>query len=323
MKIIAFVGYPLSGKTTASKIARKMGIPVIVMGDVIREELRKRGLELTDKNAGALANELRKKEGMDAIAKRCIPKIREAAKESGVVVIDGIRGIAEVERFKNEFGDDFLLVAIHSDTDVRFERAKRRKRSDDVSTVEDLMNRDKREESWGMDEAIRAANLTIENDSDMQTFIEKVEAILMKFTKSVEVEIETRIFPTEDEDKVREAVKNFFPDAEIKISEGLLKARAKNLDTFRELLRKQRILDTARQEMLNNIFGNEITLLLNKQTATVSKINFTDEDALLSPIKITFKVYGIDIHKFIDYLAPGTRDGRPVREFEESELYED
>ena len=51
MKIIAFVGAPASGKTEAANVARELGIPVISMGDVIREELRRRGLPLTDENA--------------------------------------------------------------------------------------------------------------------------------------------------------------------------------------------------------------------------------------------------------------------------------
>ncbi|HEX59524.1 MAG TPA: hypothetical protein ENF26_05205, partial [Methanomicrobia archaeon] len=50
MKIIAFVGAPASGKTEAANVARELGIPVISMGDVIREELRRRGLPLTDEN---------------------------------------------------------------------------------------------------------------------------------------------------------------------------------------------------------------------------------------------------------------------------------
>ena len=39
MKIIAFVGMPASGKSEAARIAAKMGIPVVNMGDVIRKEV--------------------------------------------------------------------------------------------------------------------------------------------------------------------------------------------------------------------------------------------------------------------------------------------
>ncbi|HWQ95734.1 MAG TPA: AAA family ATPase, partial [Candidatus Methylomirabilis sp.] len=36
MKLIAFVGMPASGKSEAAAIAKKMGISVINMGDVVR-----------------------------------------------------------------------------------------------------------------------------------------------------------------------------------------------------------------------------------------------------------------------------------------------
>jgi predicted RNA binding protein with dsRBD fold (UPF0201 family)/cytidylate kinase len=320
MKLIAFVGYPLSGKSTAAEIAREIGIPVVVMGDIVREEVRNRNLELTDENAGRVANELREKEGMDAIARRCVPRIREVGKERGIVVVDGIRGIAEVERFKNEFGDDFILVGVESSLEKRFERGKTRRREDDASTLEELKLRDQREESWGLREALDRCDIVIENESDLESFREKVEAILKEFMRFVEVEVRTEIHPTEDDEKVKFAVKNFFPDAEFEIrtKDGVkeLVARARDLGHFRDLLRRQRILDTARQELLKNALGNEITILLNKQTATVSRINFSDEDAVLSPLVVTFRLHGIDVQRFVDYLAPQTKAGKPVKEVE-------
>ena len=316
MKIIAFVGLPLSGKTTAARVAGEMGIPVVVMGDIIREEVRRRGLELNDEIAGKIASELRAKEGMDAIAKRCVPKIREKLSEHGVVVIDGIRGIAEVEHFRKVFGDDFVLINIESPLDVRFQRSLNRKREDDISTIEELRRRDERELSWSMEEAMKAADFTVENLSDLETFREKIRDLLRHIAAQVEIEIETDVNPTEDVDRVVEAVKNLFPDAEIEIAEQKLVAKARNLERFRELLRRQRILDTARTEMKKGLSGREITILLNKQTAVVSRINFVDEDAVLGPITVRFRLNWVSPERFIDYVAPQTKHGKPVRELE-------
>ncbi len=316
MKIIAFVGLPLSGKSTAAEIAREMGIPVVVMGDVVREETKKRGLELTDENVGKVASELRKKEGMDAIAKRIIPKIRELGKNHGAVVVDGIRGIAEVERLKKEFGEDFILIAIECPLEIRFQRALKRKREDDVKTIEDLKKRDERELSWSMEEAIKIADFTIENTSTLEEFKEKVRTLLDRIIEKVEIEIETDIHPTEDPEKVIGAVKNIFPDAEIEIVNGKLKAKAKSLEKFRDLIRRQRILDTVRSEIIKNRRGREVTLLLNKQVATVSKISFTDYDATLSPIIVRIRLYRVDFEKFLNYVAPKTKAGKPVGEVE-------
>ncbi|RUM34863.1 MAG: hypothetical protein DSY33_01065 [Archaeoglobus sp.] len=316
MKIIAFVGLPLSGKSTASSVAREMGIPVVVMGDVVREEVEKRGLPLTDENAGKVANELRKMEGMDAIAKRCIKRIRE--KNADVIVVDGIRGLAEVDRFKKTFGDDFVLVAIECPLELRFERLKNRQRDDDLSirTVEDLKRRDEREIAWGMLDAMNKANLTVENTSDLDDFKEKIREILRAFTKGVEAEVEVKVNPTEDIEKVKKAVENLFPGIELKYSKerSTLRGKTDNLEKFRELLRMQRILDTARTELRKGWKGNESTVFINKQAATVSRINFAEENTVLSPIVVTFRAYGVSFEKFIDWLTPETRNGKPIKE---------
>lgn len=316
MKIIAFVGLPLSGKTTAARVAEEMGIPVVVMGDIVREEVRKRGLELNDENAGKVASELRAKEGMDTIAKRCVPKIREKLSEHGVVVIDGIRGIAEVEHFRKVFGEDFVLINIESPLEIRFQRSLSRKREDDISTIEELKRRDERELSWSMEEAMKAADFTVENLSDLETFREKIRDLLRHIAAQVEIEIETQVNPTEDVDRVVEAVKNLFPDADVEIDDQKLLAKARSLERFRELLRRQRILDTARAEMRRGLRGREITILLNKQTAVVSRINFVEDDAVLGPIVVRFRLNWVSPERFIDYVAPQTRDGKPVKELE-------
>ncbi|MEM0089608.1 MAG: AAA family ATPase [Archaeoglobaceae archaeon] len=310
--IIAFVGYPLAGKSTAAEVAKELGIPVVVMGDVVREEAVKRGIEPTAENLGRLAEELRKKEGMDAIAKRCIPKIRA---HHPVVLVDGIRGIAEVMALKKAFGN-VVLIAIEASLEVRFERAKMRKRSDDVATIEDLMERDRREESWGLKKAMEIADFTIENTGDQESFREKVKALLQKLL-SVEVEIETFVHPTEEEERVVKAIRNLFPDAKIEIEDHKVFAIARDLKQFKELLKRQRILDTARSELLRGRKGNEIVVFLNKQTATVSRINFCEENVALSPLKVTFRLINVPFQRFLDYLAPITKDGKPVNEVEE------
>ncbi|RLI77666.1 hypothetical protein DRP05_09470 [Archaeoglobales archaeon] len=316
MKIIAFIGFPLSGKSTATEVVKELGIPVVVMGDVVRDETVKRGLKLTNENLGKVANELRRKEGMDAIAKRCIPLIKQAASDKGVVVVDGIRGIAEVERFKEEFGEDFILIYIDAPSELRYKRALERQRSDDIKTVEELKARDEREISWGMDEAIKIANFTIENTDDLKSFKEIIKDLLNQLARYVEVEIETTIFPTEDEEKVVDAVKNLFPKAKIKIENGKLYAKTTDLNKFRELLRRQRILDTARTELIKGKQNDEIIVYLNKQTATISRINFCEENAILSPLKVTFKLYNVPFGRFLDYLTPQTKDGKPIEEIE-------
>jgi dephospho-CoA kinase len=176
MKLIAFVGMPASGKSEAAAIAKKLGIPVVNMGDVVREETARRGLPPTDENIGGTGTALRREEGMDVIAKRCVPKIH--AIRSKVIVVDGIRNINEIEYYKKEFGTDFKLIAINTPFDIRFERVKKRARSDDMKSMEELKRRDEREKGWGLDRAIEKADINIDNTGTIEKFKEKMEQLL-------------------------------------------------------------------------------------------------------------------------------------------------
>ncbi len=171
------VGFPASGKGEFSKIAQAMGIPVIVMGDVIREEVKKAGLPLTDENLGRTANLLRATGGMDAVARLCVPVIeREHAR---IVLVDGIRGDSEVRVFRGHF-PGFILVGIDSPFDMRLERVNARGRTDDVHTRETLKARDERETTWGLASALSEADYMISNAGTLEDFSLRVKELLSR-----------------------------------------------------------------------------------------------------------------------------------------------
>ena len=178
VQILAFVGAPAAGKTVAAAIAKDMDIPVITMGDVVRGELRTRGLLLSNGNAGRVADELRKNEGMAAIARRCIPVIKDMkAIFKKFIVIDGIRSMDEVDAFKNEFGTDFCLVRIDAPIALRYERIKIRGRGDDLLHLDDLKRREEREKRWGMEEAMQKADKVIKNEGSIDDFKEEIKGL--------------------------------------------------------------------------------------------------------------------------------------------------
>ena len=72
-----------------------LDIPVIRMGDMVWEEVKKRNLDLTSENVGKIAHELRIKEGDDIWAKRTIKRVLKKG-VSHCLVIDGIRNIEEI-----------------------------------------------------------------------------------------------------------------------------------------------------------------------------------------------------------------------------------
>ena len=178
MKIVGFVGMPGSGKSVAADVARDMNIPVVVMGDVIREEAARRGLDPTDRNLGAVGNDLRDKEGPDAVATRCLAKIR--AQQAPTVVVEGIRSKSEVDLFRRS-SNGFSLIEVFVPDEVRLARIGSRGRSDDANESDlavAVASRDARELGWGMGEAIRAADLRIENSGGVEEFEARVRVVL-------------------------------------------------------------------------------------------------------------------------------------------------
>lgn len=173
MNVIGIVGYPASGKGEVSAIAERNGIPVVVMGDMIRRAAVSSGLELTDANIGNTARRLRAELGMDAVAILTAKEIENLSAET--VIIDGIRGDAEVKYFKSVFRN-FTLLHICACFETRLARMQTRGRSDDTTTPEALMARDEREESFGLARAINLADTKIENESTREAFEEKINS---------------------------------------------------------------------------------------------------------------------------------------------------
>jgi dephospho-CoA kinase len=175
MKVIGVVGLPASGKGEFSRIARSMGIPVVVMGDVIREAVIRAGLPVTDRNLGETAGELRRERGMAAIAELCIPEIERAG--GPLVLVDGIRGDAEVDLFRSRF-TGFILIGVDAPFGARLARLSSRGREDDLLSRDELRERDQREISWGLGRALARADVLILNDTTVEAFEEQARHLL-------------------------------------------------------------------------------------------------------------------------------------------------
>jgi dephospho-CoA kinase len=179
MKIIAFTGMPASGKSEAVQIAKDKDIPVIRMGDLVWEETKRQGKPLNDKNVGSIAGSMRKTHGMDIWAKRTVERIR-SLKKSSLIVIDGVRNREEIEYFKKELGQNFLVVAIDAPDGLRRKRAIARGRTDDSKNLKDLEERDKREISWGLQKVIADADTIIQNNGSLEQLRTQVLSMFEK-----------------------------------------------------------------------------------------------------------------------------------------------
>ena len=172
---------PGAGKSLVTKIAERMGYSVVTMGDVIREEAKKRGLRLTPENLGTTMLKLREEEGSAAVARRCVSKIESA--KSSIVIIDGLRSLNEVEEFKRHF-EKFVLIAVYASSETRFRRLFRRRRSDDPHGWATFNERDMRELSVGLGNAIVLADYLIINEGARTETERKILDVLRKVAEN-------------------------------------------------------------------------------------------------------------------------------------------
>lgn len=179
--VIGVAGMPGAGKAMVVEVARKLGYGIVVMGDEVREETKRRNLEPTPENVGKVMLQMRQEEGAAAVAKRCTPKIEKSGNR--VVVVDGIRSLYEADAFKKHF-PRFKLLAIHASPETRFRRLFKRKRSDDPERWETFLERDWRELRVGHGSVIASADVMIVNEGKRDELRKEVEGFLENVKKS-------------------------------------------------------------------------------------------------------------------------------------------
>lgn len=137
--------------------------------------------------------------------------------------------------------------------------------------------------------------------------------------------VRAKLNPTEDELKLLKAIVNLTGvesyrkeregDSEYIVQEG----DESLLTRFRELLRRERILDAARRMIMQGVNGQTITFHVNRQVAFVGKISFCKPEGESPLGPITFHIWTENIKELIDWLATKTIGGVPVDEICPSE----
>ena len=175
--VIGLAGMPGSGKSLVVETARELGYAIVIMGDVIREETLKLGLDLTPQNVGKVMLQMRADGGVTVVAQKCIPKIE--AQENSKVLIDGLRSLHEAEAFKNHFAK-FSIAAVHASPETRFARLSNRRRSDDSNGWTIFHERDMRELGVGLGTVIAMAEQMIINDASVDEVKARVAEALRR-----------------------------------------------------------------------------------------------------------------------------------------------
>lgn len=181
-KIIIGLVSPISaGKGTVIEFLRHKGFGCSSLSDRIREEISRRGEEITRERLLVVADQLRQDFGPDVLAQRTWQIILE--NKNSKVAIDSIRGLAEVDFFKKQPG--FYLIGITAPQEKRFAWAKKRAREGEPLTWEKFVQIDEQDFLSGdgktgrnIPACLEQSDFLIENNGTIEDLYQKVEGIL-------------------------------------------------------------------------------------------------------------------------------------------------
>jgi dephospho-CoA kinase len=174
-RLIGLTGTNGAGKGEVAACLAKKGYAYFSLSDEIREELQKKGKEITRDSLIAMGNSLRQRYGADILARRI------AKKAKGKAIIDSIRNSREAAYLRKR--GEFVLVAVDAPVELRYERVKRRGRLESAASLEEFVAKEKEEMAGGKAEqqlsrVMAMADFTIFNDESLAALRRKIEAIL-------------------------------------------------------------------------------------------------------------------------------------------------
>ena len=174
--VLAAVGKNGTGKDYFLEyVSNKYNLPMVSIGDVVRELAAKDGLEPKRENLHKTSEKYMSKYGQTFFPEQIVKKIKES--ESPNFLVSGIRPLSDVVFLKNAFGDQFILVdVVISDDAVRYERMLARGAARDGSLIEKLREYDAGEEKlFKTSETEKMADYVIKNDGSVTDFYNEIE----------------------------------------------------------------------------------------------------------------------------------------------------
>lgn len=178
VKIVAFVGLTGSGKSSAVEYLTEKGFPKVYFGGIVLNEVKRRGLELTQENEQPIREELRETEGKDFVVKRIVKQIHDLiGAGQRRIVADGLYTWTEYKVLKHEFPGELTVVAVVTPKHER--KARMAKREVRPLTSAQVDQRDWAEiENIEKGGPIAIADYFIHNDKDLDWLHTQMDTVL-------------------------------------------------------------------------------------------------------------------------------------------------
>lgn len=171
MKIFIIVGMPAAGKNIARLYAGDRDMVYYSTGDIVRTEVKMRGLEVDPITTSEVSDDIRGEDGM-GVTRLALEEILKSG--AGAGFMEGMRSWPEIELIREKA--DGVVVAVLAPRSTRLERICERGRADDSPGA--FEERDQREIVYGTAIPIALADAYILNTGTIDDAIEQLDAIV-------------------------------------------------------------------------------------------------------------------------------------------------
>ncbi len=179
-KIIAVVGLCGAGKSIVCNYIQSKNYEKVYFGGNVIEEVKKRGLEVIEKNEKSVREELRKKHGMEAMAILSLDKINDHLKNGRSVLIDGLYSMSEYRVLKSSY-PFMVTLAVFTSKEIRYKRLSQRPTR--PLTPKEAEQRDIAEiENIEKGGPIALADYTLINDTDISSLQKQIDKVFKRLS---------------------------------------------------------------------------------------------------------------------------------------------
>jgi len=183
--LIGLTGRNAAGKGEVARYLQKKSFYYYSLSDVIRDEIRSRGLDPTRELLIVIGNELRQRYGANILAERILAKIEDDKH----YVIDSIRNPAEVDAFRA--AKHFKLIRIEASPEIRFQRILSRHRESDPGTLQEFIELENREAegddtSQNLVKVELMADHALTNEATLEKLYPQIDQLLLRLLREIQ-----------------------------------------------------------------------------------------------------------------------------------------